>query len=507
MTSHGPPNSTPQPPSDPDGRPGPGSIVAEKFELIKLVGQGGMGSVWTAKHLSLGIEVALKFIDIDTPELRSRFAHEAQAVARIQSPHVVQVHDFGNDEAGRPYIAMELLLGEELGVLLDREGRMALPVVDRVVAQAAKGLGKAHQAGVVHRDIKPDNIFLVPDDDGFLVKLLDFGIAKIDTLGSAVHHKTTTGSLMGTPLFMSPEQVLGSRKLDNRSDLYSLAVVAYRAITGTVPHDAPALGELIVNISTKPAPPPSTYVPVPPTLDAFFERALAKDADHRFGTAREMADAFSLACRGESFSHIPPPAPSQPDFPGGVLPPESSATMAVSALLASSPSSTTLSASLSNRLDTLPAPSPAPSRPVALSTREDRPLFSSTAHAQTLPNIAAPPPASNKSWVGIALALIIAAGSIAVAVMVTREPPPDEHLAKSNVVDGTAPSVSASASGSASPSLGIPDPSSTAAAPPAVTTPPVAHPPVKGTVTTKKKTTTKKSGTTKTTRSGHAYPL
>ena len=460
--------------------PGAGSIVVGKFELIELVGQGGMGSVWTAKHLSLGVDVAIKFIDAETPELRSRFAHEAQAVARIQSPHVVHVHDFGTDEGGRPYIAMELLRGEELGVRLDREGRIPLSEVEQVLGQAAKGLGKAHQAGVVHRDIKPDNIFLVDDEDGFLVKLLDFGIAKIDVLGSSVHHKTSTGSLMGTPLFMSPEQVMGSRKLDSRSDLYSLAVVAYRALTGVVPHDAPALGELIVNISTKPPPPPSSILELPASLDEFFAKALAKEPADRWSTAREMSDAFSHAARGESLATLPVSSPGRSEISremsrerllGGSGPPSSSSPLS---LVGTSPAIITPAASALSPLTVTAAPVPSPKSVAVgpLDAKEHQGL-SSTAHAQTLPNVSAPPPA--KSRAGFAAGTFLLVAGLAAAAFFLRPTPTEERLAKSGpLLD---PSFASGAPAASAPLgsgvvIGIPDvpdaPASAAPQPPPV---------------------------------------
>lgn len=275
-----------------------GMVIANRFRLDRLLGQGGMGSVWAAWHITLNVEVAVKFIEEQlglTQDAWSRFSQEAMAAAKIKSPHVVNILDFGTDEHRRPYIAMEILQGEELASRLDREGTLSLVETARLMAQACKGLARAHAAGIVHRDIKPDNLYLTEDEDGFLLKILDFGIAKVAHVGS-VTHKTGTGQVLGTPLFMSPEQAYGNRAIDHRSDLYSLAVVAYRALAGQVPFNSDGVGELIVAITTREPPLLSSLRPgLPHALDAWFQRALSKDPEARFKSAREMNDAFQQA--------------------------------------------------------------------------------------------------------------------------------------------------------------------------------------------------------------------
>jgi serine/threonine-protein kinase len=277
----------------------PGMTIANRFRLDRHLGQGGMGSVWMAWHLTLNIEVAIKFIDpqyVSNRDAWSRFSQEAMAAAKIKSPHVVSVLDFGTDEHHRPYLAMELLQGEELASLLEREPVLPVPMVARIITQACKGLARAHSARIIHRDIKPDNLFLCEDEDGFLLKILDFGIAKMTSTGISTH-RTGTGQVLGTPLFMSPEQAYGNRPVDHRSDLYSLAVVAYRCLTGYVPFQSDGVGELIVAITTQtPRPPSHLRAGLPPGLDPWFQRALAKDPELRFRSAKEMADSFSVAC-------------------------------------------------------------------------------------------------------------------------------------------------------------------------------------------------------------------
>ncbi|MFO0658938.1 MAG: protein kinase [Polyangiaceae bacterium] len=283
------------------GRPAlaPGQVVAGRFRLDSMLGRGGMGSVWRAWHETLHIPVAVKFIEPSLMEetgLLQRFATEASAAAKIRSPHVVQVLDHGVDDLGRPYIAMELLEGESLQAHLDRRGTMPIAEVVKLVSDVAKALSKAHAANVVHRDIKPENIFLCPDDEGFVAKVLDFGIAKSETPVGLVQEKTRTGTLLGTPLFMSPEQALGRGGIDSRTDLYSLAVVAYRALTGEVPFVRQGLGELIVAIVNEPFALVSSRVSgISLGVDQWFLKALAKKPEDRFQTAKEMSSGLKLA--------------------------------------------------------------------------------------------------------------------------------------------------------------------------------------------------------------------
>ena len=289
-----------------------GQVVAGRFRLVDQVGRGGMGSVWTAHHLTLKVDVAVKFMDgaflIGDDTLLKRFQKEATAAASIQSPNVVRILDFGKDEAGRPYLAMELLHGEELEQRLVREGPLSLALMKKVIVETCKGLAAAHAAGIIHRDLKPENVFLCrdpharADDTGAFndvhVKLLDFGIARADRELSGTGNLTITGQLLGTPMFMSPEQALGRRDVDARSDLYSLGVVAYKCLTGQPPYEeSDTVGEIIVSITTKdPRDPAEFRKDLPPAVVAWLKKALAKERDERFQTAKEMAEAFVSAC-------------------------------------------------------------------------------------------------------------------------------------------------------------------------------------------------------------------
>jgi serine/threonine protein kinase len=289
-----------------------GQVIANRFRLVDVIGRGGMGSVWMAHHQKLDIDVAVKLMDkafqAGDETMLKRFEKEATAAASIDSPHVVKILDFGHDDSGRPYLAMELLKGEELEQRLEREGPLPLVLVKKVVTETCKGLAAAHAAGVIHRDLKPENVFLCRDphahsgESGAFgevnVKLLDFGIARADRELSGSGNLTITGQLVGTPMFMSPEQALGRRDLDGRSDLYSLGVVVYKCLTGHSPYEeSDTVGEIIVSITTKePRDAAQLRKDLPPAVVAWLNKALAKDRDARFQTPKEMADALIAAC-------------------------------------------------------------------------------------------------------------------------------------------------------------------------------------------------------------------
>jgi serine/threonine protein kinase len=261
-----------------------------------------MGAVWHATHLGLDIPCAIKFVKgelADQDDIKARFEREAKAAAHLRSPHVVQILDHGVCE-GTPYIAMELLDGEDLGVRLQKRGRLAPEELHKIMSEACRALAKAHAQGIVHRDLKPDNIFLVRDDDREITKVLDFGIAKTVTneLGGS---GTKTGAMLGTPYYMSPEQAQGTKTVDFRSDLWSLAVIAYQALTGSLPFESEALGDLLVKIIISPIPTPSQVAPVPAGFDKWWAKAASRDPADRFQSAKEFSDALALVC---GVSHV-----------------------------------------------------------------------------------------------------------------------------------------------------------------------------------------------------------
>ncbi|HEY5375861.1 MAG TPA: serine/threonine-protein kinase, partial [Polyangiaceae bacterium] len=279
----------------------PGATISGRFRLERLLGRGSMGSVWLARHLTLDVDVAVKFIDAafrDQKDHRGRFALEAQAAARINSPHVVNVLDFGAESSGRLYIAMEYLQGEDVGKLLDRSGRLSVETTARIVSHACRGLGRAHALGIAHRDVKPENLFLCgeTEDEGFVLKILDFGVAKSAQRQGLDFVGTTVGQLVGSPAYMSPEQAHGSLDVDFRSDLFSLAVVAYHCLTGAVPFGGDSLAELLIGIVSKDPVPVSRLRPdLPKAVDDWFARALDKRPASRFASAKDLAQAFHMA--------------------------------------------------------------------------------------------------------------------------------------------------------------------------------------------------------------------
>jgi serine/threonine-protein kinase len=272
------------------------TVVAGRFRLNRLLGRGGMGSVWHATHLGLDVPCAVKFIEGEfaaSAEAQGRFQREAKAAAQLRSPHVVQILDHGISD-GVPYIAMELLDGEDLGKRLARVGRLSPHEVHTVMVQVCRALSKAHGLGIVHRDLKPDNIFLVRDDDREIAKVLDFGIAKANA-NQLDGSNTKTGAVLGTPYYMSPEQAQGTKAVDHRSDLWSLAVIVYQAITGRLPFDSEALGDLLVKIIVSPVPVPSQVAPdIPIGFDQWWARAASRDPAVRFQTAKEFAESLGV---------------------------------------------------------------------------------------------------------------------------------------------------------------------------------------------------------------------
>jgi eukaryotic-like serine/threonine-protein kinase len=314
-----------------DPNPPARGLVAGKYELSHLIGRGGMGSVWEGRHATLGTRVAIKFVDAeyaDSPEARQRFMTEARAAATIQSKYAIQIHDHGLTDDGRPYIVMELLVGEPLDRRIERVGRLALSDTARILGQVCRALQRAHEAGIIHRDLKPENIFLVrsPDDDDEIAKVLDFGIAKFRASpGEAgLSSSTKTGAVLGTPFYMSPEQARGLRNIDHRTDLWSLGIIAYKCVTGVLPFDGESVGDLLVKICTGPLPVPSLVVAgLPPAFDGWFARSLERAPERRFASASELSSALAMAAGVSQRAHSG--RSHEASFPSGVSPHASSA--------------------------------------------------------------------------------------------------------------------------------------------------------------------------------------
>ncbi|MBL9026647.1 MAG: protein kinase [Myxococcales bacterium] len=290
--------------------PAPGALVGEKYRLERALARGGMGAVWAARHLTLDVPVAIKFMGsaAGSSLLRARFEREARAAASLRSPHVVQVLDYGSCD-GSPFIVMEMLEGEDLAHRLARVGTLGLPEIAKIVAELAKGLTLAHEAGIVHRDLKPSNVFLARVGQEEIAKILDFGVAKETRLDSPAV-ETTAGTVIGSPSYMSPEQARGG-EVDARSDLWSVAVIVYQALVGERPFAGTSLGDVLVRICSDPLPVASSRASdLPPEVDAFFERALCRSPDGRYQSARELAEALTaLAAGAPSRSPRSPPGP------------------------------------------------------------------------------------------------------------------------------------------------------------------------------------------------------
>ena len=272
-----------------------GELVAGRYRLVRKIGAGGMGSVWLSHDLSLDATCAIKLIDESKSadqEIRTRFAREAKASAQLRSAHVVDVFDYG-EWAGTHFIAMEYLDGEDLSTRLARLGQLDGESTYRIVAHVARALMSAHALGIVHRDLKPENIFLVQSYEEEIAKVLDFGIAQNNAY-SLENRATREGSFLGTPCYMSPEQARG-KAVDHRSDLWSLGVIAFQCLTGRLPFDSEALGELMGMILYEPIPKPTDFnSELPPGIDAWWERAAARDRELRFRSAKEMADELGV---------------------------------------------------------------------------------------------------------------------------------------------------------------------------------------------------------------------
>jgi eukaryotic-like serine/threonine-protein kinase len=286
----------------------PGVFVTPTIRLVRLLGQGGMGSVWVADHGGLHTQVAVKFMaeELATNEdAVRRFTREAAAAARVKSPHIVQVFDHGVTDRGIPYIVMELMEGHDITHQVEKHGPLSVVATAHVLAQACRALQKAHDAGIIHRDIKPDNVFLTDPDGEPFVKVLDFGIAKDSKMTEL--GMTGTGAMVGTPYYMSPEQVMSAKHVDHRTDVWAITLVAYYALTGAVPYTADNLGALCVEICSGNVAAPTTFRPdLGPAVDAFFAKALTRDINQRFQTARDLAAAFDqLANRAPSFVDAP----------------------------------------------------------------------------------------------------------------------------------------------------------------------------------------------------------
>ncbi len=290
---------SPSPDHPPESMPfPPGAVIAGgKYKVSRLLGEGGMGWVVVATHLQLEQRVALKFMrSTKNPEAVTRFIREARAAARIQSEHVARVSDVGTLENGSPYLVMEYLEGEDLSQLIDAKGAIPDYLAIDYAMQACEGLAEAHAAGIIHRDLKPANLFLARRTDGSVrVKLLDFGISKLTPApGSQPEiHMTNTQTLMGSPLYMAPEQMRSSRSVDRRADIWSMGTIIYEMLAGRSPFEGETLPEVCAAILADTPPSLLTFQPdLSPGLEAVVMRCLEKDPTRRFPDVASLAAAL-----------------------------------------------------------------------------------------------------------------------------------------------------------------------------------------------------------------------
>ena len=271
-------------------------IIKGKFKIVRKLGQGGMGAVYLAEQLGIGHRVALKFLKAEfstDAEIARRFLNEAKSYARVAHPNAVALHDFGQDDEGNLFIAMEYCEGVDLKKVIAEQGRLPMIEAIDVVLQVADVLANAHDKGVIHRDLKPENIMIRRGIRGVHAKVLDFGIARLMDAGTKL---TVAGAIAGTPRYMSPEQVEG-REVDLRADIYSLGIVLFEALTGTQPFDGSTIAEILRRQATEPMPhlkeraPDLDY----PDLDAVIQKACAKKREQRWPDMLTFANALSQA--------------------------------------------------------------------------------------------------------------------------------------------------------------------------------------------------------------------
>jgi serine/threonine protein kinase len=282
-----------------------GTVIVDKYRIDRLIARGGMGAVYAATHLVHGKRVALKWM---LPALgqvkgaRERFVREACATARIEHPNIVNIYDVGS-ERGSVFLVMEYLRGETLCDRLEREPLSPQQAIALLIP-ALRGVAAAHAHGVIHRDLKPENIFLCYDESGELLepKVLDFGISKFLSSETADHSLTRSGAVLGTPYYMSPEQVRGARSVDARADVYAFGVMLYEALTGQRPFDAETYNELILKIATETPPRPGDLNPALDShLTAVIEQAMSRDPETRYPTIQALAVALEPFAGGVRF--------------------------------------------------------------------------------------------------------------------------------------------------------------------------------------------------------------
>jgi len=283
-------------------------LIGGRYALEFLIGRGGMGEVWRARHVDLKTTVAIKFLSggfLARESTRKRFLTEAQVAAKLKSKYAVQVFDFGFTEQQQPYLVMELLEGETLAGRIKREKRLSPRHTMRFMAQSARALERAHGLGIVHRDFKPENILIAMDEGKEIVKICDFGVAKLlfdleeqedDEGERPPSNFSRSGGILGTPYYMAPEQITNAHDLGPAADVWAFGVVAFVCLTGVMPFDGKTLPELFGNIlKGRHVAPRVARSDLPEGFEAWFKRACSGEPQKRFGSAREAAIELSSA--------------------------------------------------------------------------------------------------------------------------------------------------------------------------------------------------------------------
>ncbi|WP_437876234.1 serine/threonine-protein kinase [Sorangium sp. So ce513] len=455
----------------------PGSVLAGKYRVERVLGQGGMGIVVGAWHLHLDEPVAIKVLRDELaadPVIIERFLREARAAAKIKSRHVVRVTDADRLPSGAPYIVMEWLDGGDLASIVEREGPMDPPRAARHVIEACEALGEAHALGIVHRDLKPSNLFAARQPDGSTcTKIVDFGISKL--LGEEL---TRTEVALGTPSYMAPEQMTSARSVDARADIWALGVILYKLVTGTVPFRASTPSELGMRVLFgEPTPPEQERPDLPPGLGQVILRCLQREPARRFATAAELAAALAPFAAGQpAMPEGAMGAQGTPEAMGAPGAPPEGAPPTLAPAAAATPHMTTASGTLPRQ--------GGPGRRASAPPQDATPS----------PTTAGGPPARGPGRAVVALAAVALAAAAVFALWARRAPSTSEVTGESSVTMAVAepaaaasepattaepratltPGASASAAPSAPATAAPPAPAAPSAAPraPATAAPP-----------------------------------